>query len=420
MRFVLDQYGKNDWITHLLETRSIFIMPMANAYGYYRSERTENGVDMNRDFPIDGPSSCMKTYGARALNELFRAHMFQLAITFHGGIESISYTWGTMTAKGSKRMRSPDDVSLRMIAASMSSYGGKVNGNRYPHGAMNDILYPVRGGMEDWAYASSWPTESKHDSSPCLGHGTAYPEERTAYNGDMLRAFNFLVETSKDKIPSSSLGTDENLLAPGQATGEGHIPRNLRLMLMLTDLVQPYIKLKRTKKMGKKLQASWEIGGALYVDSTYVEYETIRNGVMQKRKTKITQGPTRWGEGGGFIAKKGKPMSQNHFKGAKIDLDEETLDRAQQPFIGAFKTDIRLPKGTKISSLKVFAEVDQVWGERDPQSWPPGVEPQSHLVNARTDEAWDATNNGFKVQGQTVWESESICFDEDAKEISCF
>ena len=43
----------NQWLKRLVETRSIWIMPSANALGYHQNVREENGVDPNRDFAFD-------------------------------------------------------------------------------------------------------------------------------------------------------------------------------------------------------------------------------------------------------------------------------------------------------------------------------------------------------------------------------
>jgi len=81
------------WLARLVTTRRIVIVPTANALGYFRKSRYEGNVDVNRDFPFDLKSSaCMQSIGARTLNELFRRHMFQLALTFHGGMEGTIHT----------------------------------------------------------------------------------------------------------------------------------------------------------------------------------------------------------------------------------------------------------------------------------------------------------------------------------------
>ena len=53
MLLLIENYesGANPWLRRLLDTRSIFIMPNANALGYHDNVRTENGLDPNRDFP---------------------------------------------------------------------------------------------------------------------------------------------------------------------------------------------------------------------------------------------------------------------------------------------------------------------------------------------------------------------------------
>lgn len=72
-----------------------------------------------------------------------------------------------------------------------------------------------------------------------------YPAEKTIYNNVTHRAFNILVETSNNKQPNHDLGNDQSLLGnniqlfPKQPVG--HIPRNIRLGLLLIDIVQPYV-----------------------------------------------------------------------------------------------------------------------------------------------------------------------------------
>jgi hypothetical protein len=83
--------GSNPWISRLVDTRSILIMPMTNAIGYQQTSREENGMDPNRDFPyMRTPATCMTTITARAVNEVWREHLVQMAVTFHGGMQVLS------------------------------------------------------------------------------------------------------------------------------------------------------------------------------------------------------------------------------------------------------------------------------------------------------------------------------------------
>ena len=77
--------------------------------------------------------------------------MFQLALTFHGGIEMVAYEWGAPSWYGHL---SPDDEAQSAIGGGFSRYGGGWSSYHHPYdyGTMNDLLYWVRGGMEDCTY----------------------------------------------------------------------------------------------------------------------------------------------------------------------------------------------------------------------------------------------------------------------------
>ena len=142
-------YGIDDvhrkWLARLVATRRIVIVPTANALGYYQNKREEGHIDPNRDFPYDvsDPKICMQTIAGRTLNEIFREHMFQLSLTFHGGMEVVGYEWGAPTWLGHL---SPDDQAQSTIGAAYSQYGGGFTSSKpYNFGTMNDLVYFVRG-----------------------------------------------------------------------------------------------------------------------------------------------------------------------------------------------------------------------------------------------------------------------------------
>lgn len=116
------------WLARLLTTRRLVVIPTANALGYYRKNREENNIDPNRDFPYDqdNPTKCMQTIAGRTLNEVFRDHMFQLSLTFHGGMEVVGYEWGApyWNRDSSEPRLSPDDTAQKQIAAAYSQYAG--------------------------------------------------------------------------------------------------------------------------------------------------------------------------------------------------------------------------------------------------------------------------------------------------------
>jgi len=170
-------------------------MPSANAKGYHDDVREENGLDPNRDFPYMTHGKCMRTTAGRAINEIYREHIFPLALTFHGGMVAIAYEWGSPNHP-SPSDESPDDTGMKQLGAMLKNYA---SGSHYTAGRMNSIVYPVTGGMEDWAYAASWENAP---ATPCqpTEHG-GYDVAKTTYTSDMLNTFNILVETANYKDP---------------------------------------------------------------------------------------------------------------------------------------------------------------------------------------------------------------------------
>lgn len=319
------------WMARLVTTRRVVVLPAANALGFHRMRREEAGVDPNRDFPFDNvdPKDCMRSVAARTINEVFRDHLFQLAVTFHGGMEAVAYEWGApsyQTAKSKRSASAPDHTSQKSISSTYSRLSG-VSGDAgegekglYPVGAMNDLVYPVRGGMEDWAYAGSWDTKKVMPCEPDT-HG-GYPASKTSYDSSTLRVFNALVETSNRKSPRDHLGNDQQIFpitAGTDSRSVGHVPRNVRLSLLAIDLVEPYASIHEvagvvlphdllpsvprmprsctaTKVVrvpvasdneNRELTVRYTVGGALTVDETRVLYarwddlDSFFNGVDQ-------------------------------------------------------------------------------------------------------------------------------------------
>jgi hypothetical protein len=243
----------------------------------------------------------MQTITARSLNELWRSHLFQLAITFHGGMRAIAYEWGSPN-HNKPNDGSPDENAQKGIADAMSHYGGSVEGKKIPAGRLNHIVYPVTGGMEDWAYAASW--ENEHTPNGSGGRGefangpigqcqpdnkrtgySAYGKERTAPHPSAFAAFNILVETSDSKHPSHKVFGHSADLFKVDGSGQGHIPRNIRLALLMLDVVQPYVQLMDVALIDpladKVTKASTEAAFSLHeVDPVSGDLAGVSNGNM--------------------------------------------------------------------------------------------------------------------------------------------
>lgn len=290
------EYGmtlpQQQWLAQLLRSRRIMVVPTANALGYFRNSRMEGNVDPNRDFPYDqladNSDRCMQSIAARVMNELFRHYLIMNSFTFHGGTELLGYEWGGPSHFGGV---SPDDIAQDQLARSYATYGGGFEGSngrnhpQYLYGDMNSIIYYVRGGFEDFAYAGSWDKEHMIQCEPTTYGG--YPVSKTRYEDGMLRSFNMLVETSYMKTPNENdLGTTWHVLnknsggdaptdyfrqrkltkrrnlrggtywaytmprdEPIDRMANGHVPRNIRLALASIDMVQPYLSITKINQL---------------------------------------------------------------------------------------------------------------------------------------------------------------------------
>ena len=424
------------WLARLVSTRRTVVIPTANALGYSRGEREEAGIDPNRDFPFDvAPSDsddCMQTIAGRSINELFRSHLFPVGLTFHGGMEVIAYEWGAPTYLGRD---APDSVAQRDVASAYSRYANGFAGHvPYDYGTMNDKVYYVRGGMEDWAFAGSWDPDRVVECTPKTFGG--YPPEKTRYNNSTLRTFNMLVETSDPKAPGrAELGSRTNPLASTNGPENGHVARNLRLALVAMDVVEPYVSIRGVEGLefdddgvipqvnmrryggasylensnmvwvpsDGPIKVSWTVGGAFDVDDTELvvglwdslpsnNLADVEDGAYPSAKTldvinsnefrvaspPNTVGRTRW-----------------HADGPNPTISPSSIN----PEFEATIETTNYPPGSKLAVI-ARAKVDKDWIEQSDNVGPSGLGPASHIVNARRNPSYLALNAGKVIRGK--------------------
>lgn len=427
-RRILQRKGIDDvhrkWLARLVNTRRIVVAPTANALGYYRNQRTEDSIDPNRDFPYDltDPSKCMQTIAGRTANEIYREHMFQLALTFHAGMEVVAYEWG---APSWLNYLSPDDEAQSAIGGAYSRYGaGWSDSKPYNYGTMNDLVYFVRGGMEDWAYAGSFTPDKVTPCTPITYGG--YPKEKTIYNNSTLRVFNMLVETSNKKEPQHKLGNSADVLSC-ETSGNGHISRNIRLSLLAVDMVEPYVAVVGVNKLAltddmvpmiergpnscidtkavmvaknaKTIEIEWTVGGIITIDSTelwYAKWEDVADTIQCWTQPLNTDHLQRVGEsknGTGFFSELGSyPRPEESVTGIKM---------TNGPLFRSSISLKNMQQGDKIVVI-ASAKVDQSWAKQN-SNVKPNMSPQSHIVNARTDPNYHHESNGKHIQGRIDW-----------------
>ncbi|MFQ6089479.1 MAG: M14 family metallopeptidase [Candidatus Methanofastidiosia archaeon] len=165
IRYVVENYEKDERVTNLVDEREIWIVPMLNPDGHVMVEngkhdqrKNANGVDLNRNYSfmwgkdnigsspgIDGQTyrgpSPFSEPETQAIKNLVESREFSISISFHSGISIILFPWGYVAKN------TPDDPMFREIASKMSLLSG------YPYGNAKDrVIYLVNGEFDDWMY----------------------------------------------------------------------------------------------------------------------------------------------------------------------------------------------------------------------------------------------------------------------------
>lgn len=463
------------WFKYLLDTRYMVIVPMTNPHGYKDKVREELLIkdedrmvltkraykhthkDINRDFPyLVKASNCMITIGARVINELYINNLFLLALSLHGGTESLTYPYGTpnhlqsrnipkipmkyMNIKGkltpvnspealntAKLFRKgdydmyvgpsnnpPDQNAVVEIAKSVNDHTTNNPKHRYPVGDMNSVVYPVTGGMEDWAYSGSWEG-APIITQPCKPSTyNGYDPNKTIYDKnykDALKSIMFLLEVSHAKTPEQKKLGRKNLdclinLRPNaffnKVSGDtktclddyidGYIPRIIRLSLSLIDLLNPYVTFMTENINNTNLKVIWTVGGAIKVDSTYILYQYYPNKPTDAviKEIRAAKTPIE-------LFKHLKNKSQEFNGRAVWDINYTSNDR--------FNLTLNNIKNSgKYLVFVILAKVDQNWSLKNHPD--PDVNPQTHIANLRTNSAYQATNGGFELEGKEFFKSE--------------
>ena len=196
-RHLLDNYGQDERITHLLNTTDIHLMHSLNPDGFAAGREGDcgnlnyggpgrhnaNNKDLNRDFPDqfrDGSSQAELVRGRQpetlAAMTWIVSNPFVLSGNLHGGSVVASYPFDDsakhiMTGKVSA---APDDRVFKHLAhlyadqhATMHR-GNLCPGDNFPGGVTNGAQwYDVPGGMEDFNYLHSNCFEITMELSCC-------------------------------------------------------------------------------------------------------------------------------------------------------------------------------------------------------------------------------------------------------------
>ncbi|MCP4684397.1 MAG: hypothetical protein GY867_03015 [bacterium] len=159
---LLVAYGSDAAITRLVDSTEIWINPLANPDGTYRTGNSSvsgatranaNGVDLNRNFPDPAvgnhPDGNLWQPETVAMMSLAEEHSFTLSANHHAGAEVVCYPWDTWFR------RHADDSWYQNIchlyADTVQSYSFGIYMTDFDDGVSNGYdWYRVTGGRQDY------------------------------------------------------------------------------------------------------------------------------------------------------------------------------------------------------------------------------------------------------------------------------
>ena len=359
IKIVYKYYYKNTELYALLENVRLLILPTANVNGFDRLDREEriNGQshDPNRDFPFDliGDQECFVTTTAMVIDAIFRDNMIVGCFTFHGGANSITYPWGNFAHQ--KNPKTGDNVAFSQVAKILQTVAGEnPDLSIYPYdiGLMQDIVYDVHGGFEDWAYGASW--DSKIVSKTCARYESATPLSNSnliEYGPETNKAFVYLVEAGKSKIPlEQTLGNELAVFEPlSKDAVWGNVSRNIVMAMKFIEVIQPYL---------------------IVLDIQYTETLMLK------------------------LAIKGcSTLEINKIGPYEHKVTETSYNEYSNEYVITLLI-INTPRYIEEISIKFSCDKDWVSQNRN-------VIPRSHLVKMRTDPLYNKEHNGFKLSTQS-------------------
>ena len=171
---LLTTYGTDSRITQLVNNAEIWINPLANPDGTYRSGNSTvygatrgnyNNYDLNRNFPdpIYGVNANQQIETAR-FRTIAEANNFALVANFHGGTEVVNYAWDTWTNEYPDYKHHPDEAWYQYIshlyADTCQANAPAIYMNGYDDGITNGgAWYIINGGRQDYTNYYRWGRE---------------------------------------------------------------------------------------------------------------------------------------------------------------------------------------------------------------------------------------------------------------------
>ncbi|MBK7133197.1 MAG: T9SS type A sorting domain-containing protein [Bacteroidales bacterium] len=156
--YLLKNYNTSSRVKNLVDNLEIWINPLANPDGTYKTGNTmsspvrynANGYDLNRNFPDPVTPNTVKQKETLDMIKFMRNHRFVLSCNFHAGKEVVNYPWDRWLSKFHA-----DDIWFRNISRAYADtvhvYSGPAYMNFLDNGVTRGaVWYVVYGGRQDF------------------------------------------------------------------------------------------------------------------------------------------------------------------------------------------------------------------------------------------------------------------------------
>ena len=201
MNYLLNNYGTDPEVTHLVDNRQFWLVPLVNPDGHavvfsgtdWRKNKRDNngngqfdlntdGVDLNRNYGYmwaydntgSSPEPSSWVYRGRspfsepetqAIRDLAESHNFVISLSYHSFGNWWLYPWGYIPEN------TPDHPIFVAIADSCVAYNGYEPGN-----SASGTIYPVNGSTNDWLYGEQKRKCKTYGFTPEVGRRSFYPD----------------------------------------------------------------------------------------------------------------------------------------------------------------------------------------------------------------------------------------------------
>lgn len=195
MYYILENYGSDDEVTHLVDNTEMYFIPMINPDGYVRNQTTNSngggmwrknrrdngdgtrGVDLNRNYGYNwglndagsSPTTSSETYRGtaafsepetRAVKWLCDQNDFRIAMNYHAFGNYLIYPWGFQ-----EQPLSPDSLEFIAFAEQMT------RDNNYFYGTgFQTVGYSTNGDSDDWMYGEQTSKAKILSMTPEVGN----------------------------------------------------------------------------------------------------------------------------------------------------------------------------------------------------------------------------------------------------------